>query len=112
LDFLLALALLHSGFSSAFSLAVSIIVAGAAEYFALERWGFPDRVSGFSGKRLLGSGIAEAGTYCIRMAALWFWKSHLNDMEPTEHLVGLAVAYGVGFLFGYFFRRGIVFPRQ
>jgi putative flippase GtrA len=108
-DFLLALRLLHAGFSSYFSLGVAIAVAGGADYLALEWWGFPGRKGGLSTRRLLGSGLVELGTYIIRVVVLWLWKRHLNDIEPTEHLVGLAVSYAVGFVFGYLARSRVVF---
>ena len=97
------------GFSSPVSLAVSIVIAGVADYFALEWWGFPGRKSGFSSRRLIASGAVELGTYLIRITALWLWKRYLNDIEPTEHLIGLAVAYGAGFVFGYAARSRLVF---
>lgn len=112
LDFLLALALLHLGFSVAFSLAVSILVAGVADYLALEWWGFPDRKGGFSAKRLLGSGVVELGTYLIRLFVLQEWKAWIGDSEPTEHLLGLAAAYAVAFLFGYVARSRMVFSKD
>lgn len=109
LDYLLALLLLHLGFLPWLSLAVSIIAAGAADYVALELWGFPGRKGGFSPKRLVGSGIVELGTYAIRVLVLWIWKNHMNDIEPTQHMFGLAAAYLVGFLFGYAARSRVVF---
>lgn len=54
----------------------------------------------------------EAGTYAIRVTVLWFWKSRLNDIEPTEHLIGLAVAYLAAFVFGYIARRKVVFAEN
>lgn len=111
LDFLLALVLLHLGFSAPLSLGVSIFIAGIADYFALEWWGFPGRKGVFSPRRLLTSGAVEAGTYGIRMAALWMWKTHFSEIEPTEHFVGLAVAYAIAFLFGYLARRNMIFTR-
>lgn len=53
--------------------------------------------------------MVEAGTYIIRMAVLWAWKTWFNDIEPTEHLIGLAAAYLTAFLFGYLARSKIVF---
>lgn len=109
MDFLLALALLHLGFASWFSLAVAIVVAGVADYLALEWWGFSGRRGVFSANRLVGSGIVELGTYLIRMAVLLLWKAYLSEIEPTEHVLGLAAAYLVAFLFGYVVRSKMVF---
>ena len=108
-DFLLALLLLHLGFPSWFSLGMAILAAGIADYFALEWWGFPGRRGGFSLRRFAASGGVELGTYLIRLIGLWLWKRYANDIEPTEHLVGLAVAYLAGFFFGYLVRSKIVF---
>lgn len=77
----------------------------------LEWWGFSGRPGGFSPRRLIASGVVEAGTYCVRMAVLWAWKTHLHDIEPTEHLGGLAVAYAIAFLFGYLVRSKMIFTR-
>ena len=110
LDFILAFVLLHSGFSIAASLAVSIILAGVVQYFALERWGTRRR-GNFSFARLFGSGLVEFGTYCIRVVVLWSWKQYLPGVEAKEHLLGLGVAYGVAFLFGYITRSRIVFKQ-
>lgn len=109
LDYLLALLLLHMGIRPWISLAASIIVAGVADYAALERWGYPGRKGAFSSRRLAGSALVELGTYVIRMLVLSLWKTHLNDIEPTEHMIGLAAAYLVAFLFGYVARSRFVF---
>lgn len=112
LDFLIAFALLHSGFSIAASLAISIVIAGIADYFALEWWGFSRRAGHFSAKRLFGSGLAELGTYGIRVAVLWLWKHYLPGIEAKDHLIGLAAAYTVAFLFGYIVRTWFVFAHS
>ena len=109
LDFLLALWLLHAGFAPWLSLAISLVAAGIADYFALEWWGFPGRTGAFSPQRLAASGGVEFGTYLVRMFMLWVWKNYMNDIEPTEHVIGLAVAYLVGFFFGYFVRSKVIF---
>lgn len=112
LDFLIALALLHMGFSDSLGLAISIVLAGAANYFALEKWGFQGRKPALSLRRFVESGLVEAMTYAIRLAALWLWRRHFNDTVPTEHLIGLAVAYLAGFVVGYVVRSRYVFRNE
>lgn len=111
-DFGIAFVLLHSGFSPAFSLAVSIAVAGIGQYFALEWWGFPGRRAAFSLRRLAQSGFAEAGTYVVRVGVLWGWRHAFPALDARDHFVGLAVAYGVAFFFGYLIRSRLVFKRS
>jgi len=109
LDFLIAFALLHAGLSPAFSLAAAIVIAGGADYLALEWWGRPGREGSFSLRRLVESGLVELGTYFIRLGALWTWRTFLPGDSPLDHLLGLGLAYGVGFALGYFVRSRIVF---
>lgn len=107
-DYLLALALLHNGFSPPASLACSIAAAGVMQYFALEWWGFPGRKSSFSWKRLAGCGVAEVGTYLVRLAVLTGWRLFFTT-GLVDNILGLALAYATAFLVGYVVRSRLVF---
>ncbi len=109
MDILIALLLLHLRFSMPFSLGVSIVVAGIVAYFALEWWVFRRRGMGMSWRRMAGSGLVELGTYLIRVAVLWLFKRFFPGSEILDHLIGLAVAYAVAFVFGYVARSRFVF---
>ena len=106
LDYILAFLLLHYGVTPPVALAVSIIIAGLAEYAGLEWWGFARRHPGFSGWRLAGSGVAELGTYLIRLGVLSVWRHHV-EAGFWENVAGLGLAYAIGFVFGYLFRRRV-----
>lgn len=112
LDFLLALILLHAGLAPWLSLGIAIAVSGFVDYLALEWWGFANRAGGFSHKRLIESCLVELGTYLLRLLLLWIWKKHFNEVDPTEHLAGLAAAYLVAACFGYLTRVWIIFAKS
>ena len=107
LDYVFAFILLHNGVTPSIALAVSIVIAGLAEYAGLEWWGFPGRHPGFSMWRLGGSGVAELGTYLIRLGVLSVWRHHVAEAGFWENAAGLGIAYLFGFVFGYFFRRRV-----
>lgn len=110
-DFAIAFSLLRLHVPPPASLACSIVIAGVANYLALEWWGFARREGAFSTVRLAGSGLAELGTYLVRLAVLYEWRAAIPGESYVEHIVGLAVAYCVGFMFGYVFRNWVVFRR-
>ena len=110
-DFGLALVLLHCGLSPWLGIAIAMILSGVADYYALEWWGFPRRSGHFSSKRFFESGLVELATYLLRLLFLSLWKIHFHSFDPTEHFLGLAVAYLVAGLFGYAARTRFIFTR-
>ncbi len=112
LDFGLALVLLHLGLAAWSSIAIAMLLTGVMDYLALEWWGFPQRGGGFSAARLAESCAVELGTYIFRLFILWLWKAHFNDIDPTEHLLGLAVSYFIPAVFGYLARTRLIFRRK
>lgn len=109
LDFGLALVLLHLGFAPWSGIAIAMLVAGIIDYLMLERWGFSKRGGDFSYARLLESCVVELATYIFRLVLLWIWRAHFDDIDPTDHLLGLAVSYLIPAVFGYLARTRVVF---
>lgn len=109
LDFLLALLFLHAGLRPWLAIALAMLISGSIDYFALEWWGFPKRAGTVSFTRLAESCFVELGTYFLRLALLHVWKLYFQDIDPTEHLTGLAVSYAFSAIFGYLLRTKIIF---
>ncbi len=110
LDYTIAFILLHNEFSPHASLGASIVIAGAIDYLALERWGFHNRKGEFSWRRLAGSGGVEIGTFVLRLAIILLWR-RITRITVFNNLLGLALAYCLAFLFGYFARTRFVFKK-
>jgi putative flippase GtrA len=111
LDYLLALTLLSLDFPPHVSLGCAIVVAGTADYLALEWWGFPQRKGALCLKRLAGSGLVELATYFVRLAVVLPVRDILPGAMPARNALSLAVAYATGFVCGYLMRSRIVFRK-
>lgn len=112
IDYLLALVLLNAGEPPAVSLGIAIVIAGVIDYVALEKWGFSGRSGSYSLKRLLQSALVEGGTYLIRLGVLTVWQRVTPAENVIDHAVGLAVAFGAGFIFGYVVRSRMIFKEE
>lgn len=111
-SFLVALALLHLGFSPLVSLTLSVMVSGLANYAALELWGFPHRTGGLSWKRLGHSSIVGAGAFAARYGVLSFGLGTFQALAPFDKALALALAYGASFAIGYLLRSRVVFKHS
>ena len=112
ISFIIALVLLHYGFSPLISLLLSVAASGLAGYAAMELWCFPQRLGRLSWKRFafssLVGGLAFLGRYGVLKVSLDLFHS----LEPFDKVLALGLAYGASFLIGYTLRSVVVFRRS
>lgn len=112
ISFVIALVLLHAGFSSFVSLAVSVIISGFLGYAALELWAFPQRTGRLSWRRLLQNAFIGVIGFGVRYAVLEIGLAYFHFIAPFDKGVPLALSYIASFLIGYLLRCCFVFRKD
>ncbi len=112
ISFLIALALLHAEISPFISLVASALVAGSANYFMLELWGFPHRTGKLSAKRLVKSSFIGVFGFAARYATLLAGLKLFEKIKPFDNVLALAIAYLVSFTIGYLIRSRVIFKND
>ncbi len=109
ISFVVALILLHAGFSPFVCLAVSVLASGLFNYLALELWATPKRAGKLSWNRLIASSVVGGAAFALRWGILTFCLEKTAEYAPFDKAISLAIAYIFSFTFGYLLRSRIIF---
>ncbi len=112
ISFVIALALLHTGFSPFVSLFISVLISGLVNYFALEMWATPKRKGSLSWRRLLSSSVVGGAAFAMRWGVLTFFLKQFAEYAPYDKFFALILSYMASFAFGYLLRSRVIFTHK